>query len=305
MNLIEVASLTEDDAMAYLESLRWPDGPVCPHCGSSNCTRMNGKAHRKGCIQCNNSECRKQFTVKVGSILESSKVSLVKWVLAFHLLCSSKKGFSALQLKRELSLGSYRTAWFMLHRIRHAMETQSFDKPMEGVVEVDETYIGGKPRYKQKGRTGRGTTKQPVMALVQRQGEVRCGPIPNVTSKTLIGAIRKHVQPDAVIVTDELPAYKRLTNYFAEHEHVKHSRRQYVKTREDGFKVFSNTVESFFALIKRGHYGVYHSMSKAHIHRYCAEYGFRWNHRMVSDSSRRDAAIRRISGKRLKYKTSS
>jgi len=199
MNILEVASMTEDEARAYLEGLRWPDGPVCPHCGSDDCTRMNGKAHRKGCIQCNNSECRQQFTVKVGSVLESSKVSLKKWVLAFHLLCSSKKGFSALQLQRELALGSYRTAWFMLHRIRHAMATESLEKPLEGVVEIDETYVGGKPRIKGKNKRGLGTKKQPVVVLVQRDGQSISGPVSRVGARELKGAARQFVGRDATL----------------------------------------------------------------------------------------------------------
>jgi transposase-like protein len=123
MNLLQVASMTEDQARDYLESLRWPNGPVCPHCESQECTRMQGRGHRPGTIQCNS--CRQQFTVMVKSVLESSKIKLTKWVLAFHLLCSSKKGFSAKQLQRELGLGSYRTAWFMMHRVRHALDTGS------------------------------------------------------------------------------------------------------------------------------------------------------------------------------------
>ncbi len=156
MNILEIANMTEDDARDYLEKLRWPNGPVCPNCEKQNVTRMQGKSHRKGLFQCNNPECRQQFTVKCHSVLESSKLSLRKWAMAFHLLCSSKKGFSALQLQRELSIGSYRTAWFLLHRIRHAMAVNSLEKPMEGVVEVDECYIGGKPRVSAKGFSGAG-----------------------------------------------------------------------------------------------------------------------------------------------------
>jgi len=304
MNLLEVASLTEEQAREYLESLRWPDGISCPHCGSDDCTRMAGKAHRKGLLQCNNKECRGQFTVRNGSILESSKVSFKKWVLAFHLLCSSKKGFSAKQLQRELGLGSYKTAWFMLHRIRHAMENNSFDKPMLGVVEVDETFVGGKPRNPGESARGRGTNKQPVVVLVERDGRAVCGPIQRLTSAQLKAPIRKYVGRRATIITDELSSYGGLYAEFAAHETVNHGKRQYARKRADGLVVHSNTAESFFALVKRGHYGVYHLMSKPHLHRYCAEFAFRWNYRQVSDGARRDAVIRQISGKRLKYKTS-
>ena len=143
MTLIEIARMTDDDAREYLESQRWPDGPVCPHCESQECTRLNGEKHRKGCIQCN--ECRRQFTVTVNSVMESSKISIVNWILAVHLMCSSKKGISALQLQRELNLGSYRSAWFMCHRIRAAMAEDTIE-PLKGIVEVDETFVGGKPR---------------------------------------------------------------------------------------------------------------------------------------------------------------
>ena len=171
MTLLEIARMTEEQAREYLEGLRWPDGPVCPHCQSTDVTRMNGEAHRPGCIQCNNSECRQQFTVTVKSVMESSKVSLVKWVLAFHLICSSKKGFSALQLQRELGLGSYRTAWFMMHRIRHALAEGELTEPtMQGAVEADESYFGGKPRHSNKhkdapAKRGRGTKKTPVVVF--------------------------------------------------------------------------------------------------------------------------------------------
>ena len=271
---------------------------------ADNCTRMKGTAHRAGCIQCNSKECRKQFTVRVKSVLERGKVSLVKWVLAFHLLCSSKKGFSALQLQRELKLGSYRTAWFMLHRIRHAMDSGSLESPMEGTVEVDETYVGArKPRYKGRSKPGRGTNKQPVVALVQRDGSVRTRPIKHVDSKTLKGEVRKHVSPKAMIVTDDWKAYRGLDREFAGHEIVTHSNGEYVRYEEDGFVVHTNTAESFFALLKRAHFGVYHSMSRQHLHRYCCECEFRWDHRQLSDSERRDAAIRQMSGKRLRYQT--
>src|SRR5262249_18734035 len=148
--------------------LRWPNGPKCPHCGSDKCTRLQGKKHRAGTIQCN--ECRQQFTVKVKSVLESSKVNLVKWCMAFHLLCSSKKGFSALQLQRELGLGSYRTAWFMMHRVRHAI-TEGLDTLMTGIVEMDETWVGSRRPKAGTSKQGRGTNKIPVVALVQRGGE--------------------------------------------------------------------------------------------------------------------------------------
>jgi transposase-like protein len=301
MNMLEVASMTEDQARAYLEELRWPNGPVCPNCEKQNVTRMQGKAHRKGLFQCNNLECRQQFTVKCNSVLESSKVSLKKWVLAFHLLCTSKKGFSALQLQRELSLGSYRTAWFMLHRIRYAMAVNSFEKPLDGVIEMDECYVGGKPRNRQKGKPGRPTNKQPVVALVQRDGCAISRPVDSVNIATLRGEANKHVDKSAIICTDQLHSYRHLEH---ERRSVNHTRQEYVRKEADGFLTHTNTVESYFALLKRGHYGVYHTLSKKHLPLYCGEFSFRWNHRQVSDTERREAAYKKAPGKRLKYKTS-
>jgi transposase-like protein len=305
MNILELASMTEDDARAYMERLRWPNGPVCPNCTKQNVTRMQGKSHRKGLFQCNNPECRQQFTVKCGSILESSKISLKKWVLAFHLLCSSKKGFSALQLQRELGLGSYRTAWFMLHRIRHAMEVKSWDYPVRGVAEWDETYVGGKPRHgagKPKAKRGRGTAKMPVVALVERGGEVRAAPVETVELNVLWDAVKFNPATNLTVITDEAMTYRYLKKV-VRHEKVCHGRKEYAHKAKDGLNVHTNTVESFFSLLKRGHYGVYHLMTKPHLHRYVAEYAFRWNHRLVPDSERREAAIKQAPGKRLKYKT--
>jgi transposase-like protein len=307
MNMLEVATMTEDQARDYVESLRWPDGPVCPNCQKQTATKMQGKSHRKGLYQCNNSECRQQFTVKCGSILESSKVSLKKWVLAFHLLCSSKKGFSALQLQRELSLGSYRTAWFMLHRIRHAMEVKSWDYPVRGVVEMDETYVGGKPRHqhgKPNAKRGHGSPKAPVVALIERGREARSAPVERVEINALWDAVGFNPAPNLTLVTDDATYYKNMSRW-CRHESVVHSRKEYARRANDGLNVHTNTCESVFALLKRGHNGVYHSMGKPHLHRYVAEYTFRWNHRQCPDSERREAAIKQAPGKRLKYKTSS
>jgi transposase-like protein len=309
MNLVEAASLSDDDARKYLETLRWPNGPVCPHCQSQDVTRMHGKAHRKGAIQCN--ACREQFTVTLGTVMESSKVPLRKWVLAFHLLCSSKKGFSALQLQRNLGLGSYKTAWFMLHRIRHAMEAGSLAVAFSGTVEIDETYVGGKPRKTNNtnispgAKSGFGTKKTPVVLLVERDGRARSKPLERVTMDSLTKEICSVVDRSATLMTDELPPYQYIGQYFTGGHHtVNHGRHEYAR-REPGFSANVNTAESFFALVKRGHYGVYHQMSKKHLHRYCAEFDFRWNRRRQSDSARTDEAIRAAEGKRLMYETPS
>lgn len=307
MNLIQLASLNNEQARRYLENLVWPNGPVCPHCQSRDCTRLNGEAHRPGTIQCN--ECRGQFTVTVGTVMERSKISLSRWIMAFHLICSSKKGFAALQLQRELELGSYKTAWFMLHRVRHAMESGPMAKAFSGAVEVDETYVGGKPRHENNigglGATrGRGTKKTPVVVLVERNGRARSTPVERADGKTLRSEIRGTVDRNAVILTDEWRSYSGIGQHFlGGHETVNHGWKEYVRIGESGLPIHVNTAESFFALIKRGHYGVYHQMSKKHLHRYCAEYDFRWNHRKINDSARTDAALCQIQGKRLLYET--
>ena len=270
---------------------------------------MNGSAHRKGAIQCN--ACREQFTITVDSVMESSKVSLAKWVLAFHLMCSSKKGISALQLQRELGLGSYKTAWFMCHRIRHAMNDENNQESIKGAVEADETYVGGKPRKcnnpdnNKPAKRGRGAEKKtPVMALVGRDGGVRVKPAERVDSKTIHGEIRKNVDVESIIITDEWPAYRGIGKHFSGgHEFVNHGQKNYARFNESGMSIHTNTAESFFALIKRSHYGVFHQLSRKHLHRYCHEFAFRWEHKKVSDSARRDQAIVQADGKRLMYKT--
>jgi transposase-like protein len=220
-------------------------------------------------------------------------------MFAFAAMCSAKKGISALQLQRQLELGSYRTAWFMCHRIRHAMKTNSFD-PLVGAVEVDETYVGGKPRKGtgEVNKRGRGTKKVPVVALVERSGRVRSRVITDVTAKTLKSAIRDNVSREATIITDELSSYKGIGKEFeGGHKTVNHGEGEYA--RNDGTN--TNTVESYFALIKRGVYGNFHHVSRQHLQRYCDEFSFRWDHRSASDMERTVTALRQSEGKRLMY----
>jgi transposase-like protein len=301
MDLVDVGKMTEEQAREYLESICWPDGPVCPHCDSKNATKMNGEAHRTGLYQCNS--CRGQFTVTTGSIMEDSHVPLQKWVMAFHLMCSSKKGISALQLQRNLGLGSYKTAWFMAHRIRLAFRNDPIGPTLKGIVEVDETYVGGKPRPGTgKHKSGFGTKKAPVLVLVQRDGPSVVKPIPRVDSQNLKGTIEANVEKSAIIMTDELNRYRGLNKKFAGHEHVNHSIRQYAKLLKDGTVVHTNTAESYFALLKRGIMGAFHHVSKQHLHRYCDEFSFRWNNRKIEDGERTAEAVRKTRGKRLIYK---
>ncbi|MBI3865679.1 MAG: IS1595 family transposase [Planctomycetia bacterium] len=301
MTIVEIGKMNDEQAREYLENIRWPNDPVCPHCQGTNVTRLKGEAHRPGMIQCNAKECRGQFTVTVGGVMESSHIPLVKWAMGFHMLSSSKKGMSALQLQRNLGLGSYRTAWFMCHRIRCAMEGQPVQQKMTGVVESDETYIGGKPK-RNSGKRGRGTKKQPVMVLVQRDGAAVSMPVPNVTIKTVRRELNLHVSKSAILMTDEHSAYIKPGQRFKEHDTVNHGTDEYARRRDDGLVVHVNSCESFFALMKRGHHGIYHSWSKKHMHRYCSEFGFRWTHRKTTDTERTEVAIQQAEGKRLLYK---
>jgi transposase-like protein len=288
-------------AATYLESIRWPDGgPVCPHCGVQDPKHYLLKSETRKLWKCR--ACRKQFTVTVGTIFEGSHIPLQKWLLAFYLLCSSKKGMSAHQLHRMLGV-TYKSAWFMAHRIRYAMEQPPFARALEGVVEADETYVGGKERNrkrqdKQK-KTGRGTNKTPVVALVERGGEVRSFRMANVTGIELKGAIRRNVSRDARIMTDSFKSYRGLGKEFASHEYVSHSDGEYV--RDD---VHTNTAENYFSILKRGIDGTYHHISEAHLPRYLAEFDFRYNNRIalgVTDAERTRRALAGVVGKRLTY----
>jgi transposase-like protein len=195
MAAIDVARLTEDEARTILENIRWPDSPVCPHCGSRNATRINAKSEkvRDGLLQCN--ACRQQFTVTVGTVMHRSHITLRQWVQAFHSMCCHKKGVSALQLQRNLGLKSYKSAWHLAHRVRFAMRAMPLKAALRGTVEVDETYIGGKSRIGKRGRASE--RKTPVVALVERGGRIRTRPVEHVTSKTLKSIIREHVRRDS------------------------------------------------------------------------------------------------------------
>ncbi len=281
-------------AAAYLESIRWADGVVCPKCGESEREPYRLKNQKRRLWKCR--ACRKQFTVTVGTIFESSHIPLNKWLLAFYLLCASKKGMSAHQLHRMLGV-TYKTAWFMFHRVREAMSDPAFSAKLSGVVEVDETYVGGKRKGK-VGRPAQGDPKKvPVVALVERGGRVRSSHVANVTAPVLQSAIRENVDRKARIMTDQLGSYRGLDQDFAAHEVVNHSEGEYVRG-----DAHTNTAEGYFANLKRGINGSYHHVSQRHLHRYLSEFDFRWNAREASDSARTVAALREAEGKRLKYR---
>ena len=293
---------SEDTAREYLERLRWPEGPACPHCGGCEVYRLTAKPEskkpgRKGLLKCK--YCRKQFTVTVGTIFEASHIPLNKWLQAIYLLCTSKKGMSAHQLHRMLGIG-YKSAWFLCHRIRYAMEQPAMLEKLTGIIEADECYIGGRKRggEEKAGRPGPDSNKAPVFALVERRsGRVRAFPIERVTSENLRAALRDNADKSSRIMTDESNLYTLVRDEFASHETVNHSQREY--KRGD---VSTNQVEGFFGLLKRGVNGIYHHVSKKHLHRYVSEFEFRYNARKVNDGDRTIAAIAGFEGKRLKYR---
>jgi len=307
----------EDAAREHLESLHWPDGPVCPHCGSLAAKRLPPqprkvtKAHpggsvRKGVVQCN--DCRKQYTVTVGTVFESSKVPLHKWLLANHMLVCSKKGVSAHQMGRMLGV-TYKTAFFMRHRIREAMK-ETHGGTMGGfgeTIEADETYVGGKLRNRKslraKGRRDgrRGPQldkKQPVVSLVERGGRVRSFHVANVTGETLRSILVTNADRGSWLMTDEHSGYKAVGKEFTGHGVVAHSLGEY--GRKGVFH--TNTIEGYFSLLKRGITGVYHHVSENHLHRYCAEFDFRYNTRKLNDFERAEMSLIGAIGKRLTYR---
>jgi transposase-like protein len=283
-------------ARQYLEAIRWPNGPVCPHCGTVGAHyALNGKAHRPGVYKCK--DCRKQFTATVGTVFERSKVPLHQWMQAVYLICSSKKGCSSHQLQRTLGV-QYKTAWFMTHRLREAMKSPGgIMGGNGGTVEADETFIGRKPGRKMN----RGYAhKEAVFSLVERNGNVRSFHVNDVTAGTLKAKLNEHVSPDANLMTDEATQYEKVGKEFASHKTVNHSSKEYVRGN-----THTNTIEGFFSIFKRGMYGVYQHCSSHHLERYTTEFDFRYNHRSklgFDDAQRAQALLKSISGKRLTYR---
>jgi transposase-like protein len=279
-------------ARAHLESLLWPVGPICPRCGAKNdrVTLLKGKSTRPGVYKCK--DCCKPFTVTVGTVMERSKIPLSKWVLAAQLMASSKKGMSALQLQRMLGT-NYETAWFLFHRLREcAIDPKR--GPVGGgnkVVEADETYIGGKVKNAYKGKPI--PKKEAVFSLVERDGEVRSFHVTNVNLKTLRPIIVKNASRKSYLMTD----YPRIGRKFAGHGTVNHSADEYVR----GAFCYTNSVESYFAILKRGMMGAFHNVSEAHLYRYLAEFDFRYNSRDLTDGERANALLTGAKGKRLVY----
>ncbi len=288
----------EPKARKWLENHLWPDGPICPECGTiDNATRIKT---RKGWYQCNSKGCRKQFTVTVGTLFERSKIPLNKWLLVAFLMCASKKGMSTHQLHRMIGV-SYKSTWFMTHRLREAMREGKFPGGLGGqnkVVEADETYVGGKAKNRAFGPPPK---KEAVFALVEREGKVHSFHIPAVNAKTLRPILVTHADRDSYLMTDEAGAYVRVGREFSGHGTVNHSINEYVR---GGFW-YTNTVENYFSILKRGITGTYHHVSQQHLKRYLAEFDFRYNERSglgVSDIERTAKALKGIVGKRLTYR---
>ena len=294
----------ETKARVHLEALRWPNGPICPKCGVVG-TAYQMKT-RPGLWKCK--DCRNQFTVTVGTVFERSKIPLTKWLMATYLMCASKKGISSHQLHRMLGI-TYKSAWFMTHRIREAMR-EGFDGKLGGggkIVEVDETF-GNERKPRAQGKRGRGYQhKAKVLALVERGGKARSFHVTEVNYKTLKPILDAQIHADSHIMTDEAGQYvstkgSKLTDTFASHDVVNHGIGEYVRG-----DIHTNVVEGYFAIFKRGLMGSYHHVSKKHLKRYLCEFDFRYNYRSglnVNDSQRAQIALEGISGKRLMYRDS-
>jgi transposase-like protein len=300
----------ENAAVDYFERKIWNGTPRCAHCKCTDVYQMadakTGGRNKRFLWRCH--DCKKQFTVRVGTVLEESRLPLRHWAYAFWRAATSKKGVAALEIQRQCQI-SYPSALFLMHRIRFALTPGYGESPkLDGVVECDETYVGGKPRPHAlpegakliSAPRGRSTVnKTPVFGMVERDGRIQREVVTDVSGENLKAAIRENVQPTATIMTDDFPSYRGIGKDFEGGHHVvQHSKFQYVNG-----PAHTNTAESSFAVLKRGIHGIYHSVSRKHLHRYIGEFDFRWNGRKMSDGDRTVAAVQGAQGKRLDYKT--
>lgn len=302
LTLIQISQRfsTEKAARDYFEKLRWPDGPVCPHCGNADQKRIYKvtpnlqKKIRAGLYKC--AECLLSFTVTVGTVCGDSHIPLNKWLIGFYMMCASKTQVSALQLQRQLEIGSYRSAWFMCHRIRFALQDIFPTDQLDGTVEADETYVGGKKRGMGRRYVG---NKTAVVSLVERGGRVRSQVVHKVTGDALGQLLKQHVRKSAHLNTDESPLYKKPGKSFASHDTVNHSEEEYARRDVSGRLATTNTAEGFFGNSKRSIDGTHHHISGKHLPLYLAELDYKYNTREVTDGARTVGGIQKIAGKRL------
>ena len=300
VSAIPLACQNELAAVEFFEKQRWGNEPSCPHCGETNVYKMmdrkTSQRNKRFLWKCNG--CSKQYTVRIGTVYEESRLPLRHWAYAFWRAATSKKGVAALELKRQLEI-SYKSALFLMNRIRFAMAPDEATAPkLSGTVECDEVYIGGKPR-KHTGlhKRGGGTQKTPVFVAVERQGQIRRRVIASINGENLKAAMKDFVDTSAKIMTDENKIYRPVTSEYAGHETVMHSAGEYARG-----DAHVNTAESSNALIKRAIVGTWHNVSKQYLHRYLWQCDFLWNHRELNDGERTVAAIKSAEGKRLMYK---
>jgi transposase-like protein len=304
LKAMRAATASELLAVEFLEQQRWAEQPTCPRCWSLDVYVMkgsNGERNKDYRWRCR--ECRKFFTVRTGTPFEETRLPLRVWVYAIWRACASKKGISALQLSREMEI-THKSALFALRRIRHGLG-EAYEPKLTGTIEVDELYMGGKPRYKGSlaaGKTGRGTVKVPVVGVVQRGGDVRFRMMQRITAENIGKFVVENADLTCRLITDDLNTYKPIGRAFSGgHEIVTHSAGEYVRPGTD---VHSNTIEGVFSLIRRGVMGTFHSISRKHLPNYLNEFQFRWNTRKMDDGQRVAAAIKQIDGKRLEYRES-
>lgn len=294
VNICDPIFHNEEAAERHIFLSRWPDEePTCPHCGSTHVTRMGGKT-QAGMFLCN--DCRDKFTVRTGTVMERSHVPLHKWLLATHLMAASKKGMSAKQMERMLGV-TYKTAWFLCHRIREAMDGAKDNSPLGGpgkIVESDEAFVGGKKRNRLSGKTA---PKKKVVTLVERDGRARSFHVANIHANTVRGAIVQHVDRASTLMTDEARAYWAVGREFTGHGRTLHASRKFGKG-----ETHSNTAENFFSILKRGVIGTYHHWSEAHMHRYLAEFDMRYSTKNNSDTERAAFILKGMEGRRLTYR---
>ncbi len=297
---IPLACSDESAAVEFFEKQRWGDTPCCVRCGSVDVYKMTdaktGERNKRFLWRCR--DCKEQYTVRIGTVYEESRIPLRHWCYAFWRASTSKKGVSALEIKRHCQI-TYKSALFLMNRIRFAMAPDPASPKLIGTVEIDETYIGPrKPRHPGTSKRGRGTSKTPVFCAVERQGQLRRRVVADVTGATLKAAIREEVDSRSRIITDEFSAYAGIgTEYAGGHDTVCHATKEYARG-----DVHTNTAESSHALVKRGIVGIYHNVSREYLHRYLWQFDFMWNNRKLNDGERTSLAIRAAEGKRLRYR---